>query len=719
MKWSVNKSEPQRFRRQRCRRDASSSQSARALWLIIFFLAAAELRAQSVSVGSDSARTGTTVQISIDFNAGSQSVTAISVDLSFSSALSYAGVTVGDAATAAGKTALASGGAGSARILVYGVNQIPIGSGTLATIQLGTSGASPGTYAIQVSGVTASDPQAKPVACSSSGGSVIILPPDTTPPPVISAVASSSITSSSAVITWTTDRLADSQVEYGPDARYGTLGPHDVIMTTSHSSTLRDLDSSATYHYRVRSTDPNGNLVVSGDYVFTTISALTLYYPRLLASNIQSAPDDPLFTGVAFANLDKKPAKLKFTLFDSAGTALSGTGIVNPSTRSLGPGAQLPIVDDELFGSGLASNKSPGWAMMESSTAAVGGFFLMFDAGLTALDGATASSAPMTSLVLPEVESPGFTMFSLDNPNSSAASLKLDIMRADGTTRGSMPLSIGAGAALVADLAADILKGGTLDPSDYLRVTSDRGLIPFEVMGKPASDISALNGLDQAAGAKTIYCPQYVTGGGWQTAVSVVNLDSNAGTVRLRLIGDDASVIGEKSVPVAANGKIRIDDPAFFVPVQQDAPLTQGYLEISSDTLKLTGSVVFGGSGSPSFAAALPLISEAKSSVLFSQLASNSTYFTGLAIINPNSTDAVATIDIYGADGQLQYRSQVLIPSKQRRSKLMTEYFPGLSDFSRSSGYIRLTADKPVASFALFGTNNLRVLAAIPPQPGP
>src|SRR5207237_500498 len=38
------------------------------------------------------------------------------------------------------------------------------------------------------------------------------------PPPVISSVAAGSITSSGATITWTTDRQADSQVDYGTTA---------------------------------------------------------------------------------------------------------------------------------------------------------------------------------------------------------------------------------------------------------------------------------------------------------------------------------------------------------------------------------------------------------------------------------------------------------------------------------------------------------------------
>jgi hypothetical protein len=46
----------------------------------------------------------------------------------------------------------------------------------------------------------------------------------------------------------------------------------------------------------------------------------------------------------------------------------------------------------------------------------------------------------------------------------------------------------------------------------------------------------------------------------------------------------------------------------------------------------------------------------------------------------------------------------------------LTELFPSLAGANRSSGYIRITVDKPVAGFALFGTHDLSVLSAVPPQ---
>jgi phosphodiesterase/alkaline phosphatase D-like protein len=92
-------------------------------------------------------------------------------------------------------------------------------------------------------------------------------------PPVISGVSASSITETSAVITWTTNEPATSQVEYGPTTSYGSTSPLNSTLVTSHSVSLPGLTAGTTYHYRVKSKDTAENEKTSGDYTFTTTSA--------------------------------------------------------------------------------------------------------------------------------------------------------------------------------------------------------------------------------------------------------------------------------------------------------------------------------------------------------------------------------------------------------------------------------------------------------------
>jgi len=96
-------------------------------------------------------------------------------------------------------------------------------------------------------------------------------------PPVLSAVPAASITPAtltSAVITWTTNESATSQVEYGTTAGYGSQTTEVSNLATSHSVTLTGLTPNTLYHYRVKSKDASSNLLTSADYTFSTVSTL-------------------------------------------------------------------------------------------------------------------------------------------------------------------------------------------------------------------------------------------------------------------------------------------------------------------------------------------------------------------------------------------------------------------------------------------------------------
>lgn len=74
----------------------------------------------------------------------------------------------------------------------------------------------------------------------------------------------------------------------------------------------------------------------------------------------------------------------------------------------------------------------------------------------------------------------------------------------------------------------------------------------------------------------------------------------------------------------------------------------------------------------------------------------------------------------YGRDpGERFNKGRYRKHSKGRTSKLLTEYFPDLATQEMTSGYIQVTANKSVASFALVGMKSLSVVSAVPAQPSP
>lgn len=90
--------------------------------------------------------------------------------------------------------------------------------------------------------------------------------------PEISSVTSTA-SSTSAVLSWTTDELASSQVVYGPTTDYGVTSTLANLAprVTSHEVSIDGLAACATYHYRVMSVDASGNGVTSTDASFLTL----------------------------------------------------------------------------------------------------------------------------------------------------------------------------------------------------------------------------------------------------------------------------------------------------------------------------------------------------------------------------------------------------------------------------------------------------------------
>jgi DNA-binding beta-propeller fold protein YncE len=87
--------------------------------------------------------------------------------------------------------------------------------------------------------------------------------------PVISNIHVTDITESSAKISWTTDQLTQSLVEYGTTTSYASAAP-DLLEETTHSVTLTNLTPSTTYHFRIVASSNSGTTTYSSDRSFKT-----------------------------------------------------------------------------------------------------------------------------------------------------------------------------------------------------------------------------------------------------------------------------------------------------------------------------------------------------------------------------------------------------------------------------------------------------------------
>ena len=88
--------------------------------------------------------------------------------------------------------------------------------------------------------------------------------------PAITSVVATSISSNSAIITWTTDQPASSQVQYGTTIAYGSQSTLNSALLTTHSVTLTGLNPTTAYNYSVVSSNAAGSATTSANFMFST-----------------------------------------------------------------------------------------------------------------------------------------------------------------------------------------------------------------------------------------------------------------------------------------------------------------------------------------------------------------------------------------------------------------------------------------------------------------
>ena len=91
----------------------------------------------------------------------------------------------------------------------------------------------------------------------------------------ITSVQATAPTSSGFEVGWLTNVPANSQIDYGTSAAYGSSTPLSTTSVTVHRVSLSGLAMSTLYHYRVRSTDAKNNQALSNDFTFTTAGDTT------------------------------------------------------------------------------------------------------------------------------------------------------------------------------------------------------------------------------------------------------------------------------------------------------------------------------------------------------------------------------------------------------------------------------------------------------------
>jgi len=423
-------------------------------------------------------------------------------------------------------------------------------------------------------------------------------------------------------------------------------------------------------------------------------------------------------TGVVWANLSGTETKLTAWAYGDEGELLQGEQITNPVAVTVSAAEQQAIMDWQVFGETFRDGKQ-GWLKLDTTETGVVGFFMIFNDRVTYTDGANALQHGMNEFIFPEIEdeAEGFTQIHVANPNAEPVTVRFELRNKDGGEKKSVEREIESYGTMAESLTALFDQTAALG-SDYVRVESEGEIVGYEYMGKKPKYVYGLNGQDAGTGGTVLYGPQYAVGGNqYRTTLSIVNLEDTAGTVTLRLISPEGSQIGvTKSLAIKPKGKIEITDQDFFI--RAGDRMRTGYVVILSDGPRLTGDIVFGDPKQEAMGSSLPLVTEVSKEMVFGHVVSNETWWTGIALLNPGPDDAMVTVNLYNRMGKWLGEWQDTLKAGRQRVGLLWQYFEWLKDKDQQ-GYIRVESNRDLAGLALFGTNQLSVISAIPAQTVP
>jgi len=636
----------------------------------------------AIGVGSVTGGNGTAVDLSVSFTAGASDVSTLQFDLALPPALAYLSVTTGTAAGAAGKSASANAIAGGVRVLVFGLNQTPIGSGAIVSVRLNiAAGTASGALTVGITGIIASDPAGNAVSADGSGGSVMASASSGSTSPIISGVEASSITGSGALITWTTNKPADTQVEYGISAAYGSSTAPVSSLVTSHSVSLSGLQSSTLYHFHVKSRDGDGNVATSGDFTFSTTGSSSISFTQITLSNV----------GNSTVTINWTTSKATTGAIQYGSSNLSES--VHDSQLAAGHATVLSgLTPSTVYHYRVTATA----ANQESATSSL--------LVLKTSDQVNQPAKPSAGAIfMPSVaENSRFrTNLGINNLSSTLANVSVTLVDKQGMVLASKTVSVDPNGLKQINSVAQFLSEGSLgtDIQGSLYLESDQPVRAWaSQIENTTNDPSLL--LSKPVGTTKILIPSAANVSTFSSSLVLMNLGAIPAQVSLKAYSVNGSVVGQTTTPLS----IPLSGVLSFENILQTLGVANNYGPIEITALNgvplIASSRVSSTSRTGAFFEGLKY-SEASTTQIIPNIADNAQLRTNIGINNVADQSAAVMVRLINRDGVEVGSAPVTVASKGLTQinnvarQLLSQ--PGISDFE---GYVRLESNQPIFGWA-------------------
>jgi len=468
---------------------------------------------------------------------------------------------------------------------------------------------------------------------------------------------------------------------------------------------------------------------LSGRQVYFVASKTELLFPFF-----QGNADE--FTGYGFANFGPEDsvvvAEARTDNGDLADFASNPVSAENPANT------QIARLGREMFGVPLTQSSS-GWVRIQTSQPDIASFFL-FGNGLlnvapSKMDGSTAIQEKSKNLYFTRVlqgqetfpnpsgeMQDATTLIALVNPNTEPVELKMRYFNGPGDLELERTENVPPQGRLYGSFA-DLLNYKTPVKSGYLEVTVDGpGIVGSELVNL-GDTVFGLNAFSPGESTKG-YSSQLALGEDIFTNVKLVNPTQETIIVTLTayMSRDNDAVEEISGIPIVLESRqsFEADVAEIFDLVKEPSVTLVGSIGMEASRAGIIGDVVFGEPVSGRFAAALPIQTKLFRKAIHGHISNAKSFrdasldsFTGLAIFNPNSGEAIILVEVFNQAGDRIGDTSISLKAKQRISKTLVELVPDSEGLV--GGYIQLTSSIPVAAQQLFGNLGLDYLSAVLP----
>ena len=449
----------------------------------------------------------------------------------------------------------------------------------------------------------------------------------------------------------------------------------------------------------------------------------TLFLTVLLQSFLplfDRGPND--YIGLSFVNSAESAAIVEVSATDG------NTGVVSSGRVSLSPGEQRALLLEEILSG--AERPDSGWIRVDSGVFDVDVVLAHGDPDRLAI---AKPLSPATSLLLSDVRiDTGFrelghtdTLVTLVRPGGFLpAGVTLELIGLDGVSRGSVAVTLAANRNItlrISDIFRDVLPdngaGGRVFEG-YLRLSAGAEIVAWQRVETPLFG-HILDAEPVPDPTTTYLAPFFVFGGGYRSTLNLVNPTDE--TITVELIAQDGSggVVGELVQRTLGPGEgIRSDVQDLFGVVSIavfPAPVVDGYVrlrETGGQAVSLIGSLEVASIGQGTFTESSMVypIGPASTGPWVLPLAlGGSTYYSGLAMANPNERLAVQTeftIEVVQSDGTVLNAEEVSLSPGRQHTAVVAE--------TLQSGYVRISSNMPLGIVGALGTRDSRLLEQIP-----